>query len=487
MAGEALARVISEGATAPSNLPINRPRLVSVNDLANAPATFESGAPQHVVKFHRGCMCSVAGQTEQAKQLYREAIVLEPNFSEAHCNLACELLNSDDLPGAVAAYRSATECQPSPKYDEPFFGLAYALLRNNQPGEAINPSYKAVQLNPNRLESYLNLAAAFCLIDSLDDGISVYSEAIRLWPESPQPYLYLGLALGLSGRLEPALNVFGVAAEKAEAAGQKEELALAYRSQGWLLDRMGRLADAATVYRMAITLLPDDPAAYFSLASTLWVDGQELAGATAFRRGLSLKPDFENREEILRAIDEFVQEQRNIYEDNERFVENIAESIDPLYSIGHMREPAIDLNAEAIQLGFTPEGALKILREASEAARENTGRAKADPRELSLSQVTAESALIRLRSRYDYLLAHTHLPEEIRSKKDAQLAGRLVETYRALRKHELAMGLRPTPKDDAVKTAHRLRVAFYRKHKPSQPRPRAGRVPRGSPPAARAA
>jgi tetratricopeptide (TPR) repeat protein len=138
------------------------------------------------------------------------------------------------------------------------------------------------------------------------------------------------------------------------------------------------------------------------------------------------------------------------------------------------------LYAKARELGFTAESAIKTLeREAKDAARETTGRAKAKPRP-DVALVVEGSALVRLRSKYAYLLAHTRLPEKISTKEDAQLAGRLVETYRALWKHELAMGLKPTPKGEQVKEAHRLRVAFYRKHKASQSRRRAGSALRGA-------
>jgi hypothetical protein len=58
----------------------------------------------------------------------------------------------------------------------------------------------------------------------------------------------------------------------------------------------------------------------------------------------------------------------------------LGESNKPDYTVSRMGDTAIDLNAEAIKLGFTSESALETLRQASASARETTDRATAEPR-----------------------------------------------------------------------------------------------------------
>lgn len=93
----------------------------------------------------------------------------------------------------------------SPQNYQAWFGLGYALLRINQPEQAISAYEKSLQLSPASWETWRQLGFAFGRARRDQDSRNAYSKAVELNPGDDQLWTYLGTAsttLGLSEEAE---------------------------------------------------------------------------------------------------------------------------------------------------------------------------------------------------------------------------------------------------------------------------------------------
>ena len=106
-------------------------------------------------------------------RLYREAIAQEPDFMEAHVDLAGVLWRVEDHAGALAHARRAAEIAPQHPYAVRILGTA--LLHMNQLDEAQVQLRRALQLQPGFPLAAVDLSLALLLAGKLEEGWAQYS------------------------------------------------------------------------------------------------------------------------------------------------------------------------------------------------------------------------------------------------------------------------------------------------------------------------
>jgi tetratricopeptide (TPR) repeat protein len=167
-----------------------------------------------------------ADEQEQIAQL-TEAIRMNPNDPESHCNLGLFLQDRGEIESAIACFREAIRVNPN--YAEAHYNLGFLLSKDEgQLEEAIAEYREAICLNPDKslyhsilgtvLDYQFETGDMFKRKTNRDGAIAEYQEAIRLNPEDAITYMALGRILGAEER------------DKAIAALQKaKEL---FRQQG---------------------------------------------------------------------------------------------------------------------------------------------------------------------------------------------------------------------------------------------------------------
>jgi tetratricopeptide (TPR) repeat protein len=75
-----------------------------------------------------------------------QAIVLKPDFAQAHNNLGLARSRLGDSPGAIRAYRDALRCNPGDV--NAHFALAEELANAGQVAEAREHVLRAAEINP---------------------------------------------------------------------------------------------------------------------------------------------------------------------------------------------------------------------------------------------------------------------------------------------------------------------------------------------------
>jgi protein O-GlcNAc transferase len=149
----------------------------------------------------------IAGQTNRpqlAIDLFRRASELNPNFYEAHYNLAAALQSQGSLPSAIDSFQRAIHLNPN--LTPALYNLAACLKSAGRIEETIDVYRRAIHLEPDRAEVHYNLANALQLMSRYDEAITSYQCAIQLNPDYAEAHNNLGLVLAEQGQLDKAIS-----------------------------------------------------------------------------------------------------------------------------------------------------------------------------------------------------------------------------------------------------------------------------------------
>ena len=227
------------------------------------------------------------GQLTDALGLARKAAELRPSNATAQVSYGDFLRLTDDLVGAMAAADRALEIVPD---YEKALNLRGLVLREQGRFEEAIPLFEA-GLRANRLSAAnrLNLAASLTAVGRYEEATKAFQEHLRLGDRDPSPFVGLGQINRLRGEhlaaerwLREGLDAFPqyralryelgltlVAMGQLDEAGEHlasaangtKPLPSANISYGKFLLQVGRLAEAAEQFEMALSKRPDNEAA----------------------------------------------------------------------------------------------------------------------------------------------------------------------------------------------------------------------------------
>ena len=203
----------------------------------------------------------------RARDLYREAMELDPSYARAHANLA--LTYSIDVQfrwtenreeSVRLGFASAEEAR---RLDESLpqvhFTLANLHGADNRWELSYQSARRAVELEPSYSDGWAILAGTTTFIGDLDEAKSAIDQAMRLNPNYSYVYLWLeGRILFLMGRLEEARIRLEESVSRNPAFDQGHILLSA------IYGALGRVDDARWQAEEALALRPD-----FSIADYL--------------------------------------------------------------------------------------------------------------------------------------------------------------------------------------------------------------------------
>jgi tetratricopeptide (TPR) repeat protein len=124
--------------------------------------------------LHTGFCLEQSGDAEHAANYYRKAIALDPDFMEAHVDLAGVLWRLEDFEGALAHAHRAVQLAPDHPYAVRIVGTA--LLSLNRTREAEVYLRRALELLPDFPLAQLDLALALLLEGRLEEGWRWYEK-----------------------------------------------------------------------------------------------------------------------------------------------------------------------------------------------------------------------------------------------------------------------------------------------------------------------
>jgi tetratricopeptide (TPR) repeat protein len=149
------------------------------------------------------------GELAEAAEQSERALLLRPDYAEAHLNLGLARAGQGRAAEAERHLRRALEI--TPRSTSAHSGLGSLLEADGRVDEAIGHFRRALQINPHSAGAHNNLGVALARSGRADEALAEFSEAVRLDPNSGQAQNNLGLALAHLGRLTEALDHFQAA------------------------------------------------------------------------------------------------------------------------------------------------------------------------------------------------------------------------------------------------------------------------------------
>jgi adenylate cyclase len=153
----------------------------------------------------------------QARQLFEEAIALDPTYVGAHTILAMTHLYDvwlgwsenprNSMAQAIKLGQKALAMGETFDMTHSLFGHIYLVRRQYE--KAISAGEKAIELNPNSADAHARLAMSLYNAGRHEEAIALLERAIRLNPYPPNWYLVnLGNAYRNVGKYEEAVTLF---------------------------------------------------------------------------------------------------------------------------------------------------------------------------------------------------------------------------------------------------------------------------------------
>jgi Flp pilus assembly protein TadD len=193
-----------------------------------------------------------------------------------------QLADRGEFTDAIAAYRELTT--RAPQFGPGYRNLALALEQAGQLTEALSVCGRAVQLQPDDLESYLVMARLLLLLERTDQAVSMYQLAALAAPGRSDVHASLAAALARQGRLDEA----GAACQT--AIDLSPHNAGAYLNLGIINSKRDDPEAAVEAYRNAIRIDPKSAEGFTNLGFALSNLGLSRAAIEAAGRAVALRP-----------------------------------------------------------------------------------------------------------------------------------------------------------------------------------------------------
>ncbi len=190
------------------------------------------------------------GYLNSAVYEFRQALLLKPDYHNAHANLADVLAKLGDTNGAIVHSWDAVRLEPANTEDQ---RLLSAMLERKGHRIGSAPETHKPNLETKDWEYHAILAHALLETGKLDDAVSEYREAIERSPVAPHTHDDLGCALLLKGEHDAAVAEF-LQTTKIDPA-----YAWGYFNLGRALQAKGDMSGALAALNEACTLEPNNP------------------------------------------------------------------------------------------------------------------------------------------------------------------------------------------------------------------------------------
>jgi len=311
--------------------------------------------------LHRAVAAQQSGDLTTAIRLYQEVLKQKPELGEIHSNIGAALVQLGRVPEAIEEYKLALKSKPgnaavtlnlalahyklddydaviglllpiepqSPDNLQMALLLAACLMQRNENAKVIGlltpledkfPADRALafllgtallnddQVNRAQLvldrilrdgesaETQLLLGAIKLRAREFNPAIENLKRAVELNPDLPEVHSYYGRALRAAGDTPAATEQF-----RAELAHHPNDF-VSNLEISVLLKQEGRLAEARQRLDAALRVRPEDPGAFYQLASIDVMEGRNQQALAALERIVKAAPNFTEAQVSLATV-----------------------------------------------------------------------------------------------------------------------------------------------------------------------------------------
>jgi protein O-GlcNAc transferase len=240
--------------------------------------------PNNARAFHLRGVVAHQMRRPEAAALVGRAVMLDPDFAEAHNDRGVILGANGQVADALSCFEKAVALKPG--YTEARTNLARALRSLGRLDEAVRQFELALQDLPESPVAQFNLAAMLELVGRDADAEIHYRSAIALRPDFADAHLHLA---GLLQRIDRTADAL---AHAERAVALRPDSAGARNNLGNILRAVGRRDDAIAQYEAAIRIDPNAFMAHYNCGVALRGDARIAEARAHFAKSFALKPDF---------------------------------------------------------------------------------------------------------------------------------------------------------------------------------------------------
>ena len=131
-------------------------------------------------KIDRGAAAQKAGRTDEAEQLYREVLAVNPNNKLALFNLGVAAQAAGRLDDAEPYYLNALKTDPA--FLPALFNLAILRERLGRYEESEQTYRRILELSPDSVPAYINLGYLLAQMGRPEEARTMFDEAVRVDP-----------------------------------------------------------------------------------------------------------------------------------------------------------------------------------------------------------------------------------------------------------------------------------------------------------------
>ena len=255
-----------------------------IKDALKGAETLIKEYPNESKLFNINGACNAAiGKLDSAVDNYKKAILLNPDYAEAHLNLGNAYEDLSQFDNTILSYQKAITLNPN--YSEAYNNLGNVYQNLHQFENAIKSYQKAIELEPDYAEAHFSIGLAYKELGYLEDAAEHLEKVIILKPKFIDANNFLGKILITLGRPDSAYDYFNQAIEL------KPDFAEAHNNLGVALQDLGELDDAVQSYEYATLLNPK----YFEAHHNLGIAYQSLgnidSSVQSYEKALAISPD----------------------------------------------------------------------------------------------------------------------------------------------------------------------------------------------------
>ncbi len=198
---------------------------------------------------NEGVKLFLNGNFGAAKNKYREALEISPEYPTTLNNLGMVLLQEKKYTEAEKCFKKAIGLKENPTY---FLNLGHVYANLNQPGKAEENYLKSIELNPDSLMAWKSLGGLYQYQKKYFHSVKVWKNVIDNY--SRDSYYKIQLAKDLI-----ALKEFGQAlAVLSEAAGQEKYQEMVWYYTAMIHFSQSNFGIAESAIKKALAVKPED-------------------------------------------------------------------------------------------------------------------------------------------------------------------------------------------------------------------------------------
>ena len=198
------------------------------------------------------------GQLDIAVKKFEQALVLAPDYAEAHYNLGVTLRELDKIEEAIKSYKNAISIKNA--YPNAHFNLGNALLSLKQYDGAIKHFESTIAFNPKFAKAYNNLGLVYKRLGKDQEAGKKFDEALVIKPDYAEAANFRGVIFQNAGDLNNAIKYYQ------KSLQINPNLVDAYNNIGLAEKELNKTDNAIKAFENTITVDPNFASAYYNLS-----------------------------------------------------------------------------------------------------------------------------------------------------------------------------------------------------------------------------